>query len=48
MHPGPKNEGVEISSEVANGPLSKIEEQVANGVVVRMAILQLMYLKSGK
>jgi aspartate carbamoyltransferase catalytic subunit len=48
MHPGPKNEGVEISREVANGPLSKIKDQVANGVVVRMAILQLMYMKSGK
>jgi aspartate carbamoyltransferase catalytic subunit len=43
MHPGPINEGIEISREVANSEFSKIEEQVANGVVVRMAILQLMF-----
>ncbi len=42
MHPGPMNEGVEISSEVAHGAHSVIEEQVANGVAVRMAVLYLL------
>jgi aspartate carbamoyltransferase catalytic subunit len=41
MHPGPMNEGVEIASDVANGPRSLITEQVANGVPVRMAVLAL-------
>ena len=39
MHPGPMNEGVEISSEVAHGAQSVVEEQVKNGVAVRMAVL---------
>jgi aspartate carbamoyltransferase catalytic subunit len=39
MHPGPINRGVEIASEVADGPQSLILEQVANGVFVRMAVL---------
>lgn len=39
MHPGPMNEGVEISPEVAHGAQSVIEEQVANGVAIRMALL---------
>ena len=39
MHPGPMNEGTEISSRVAHGGSSVIEEQVANGVAVRMAVL---------
>ena len=39
MHPGPFNRGVEISSEVADGPASVIWNQVANGVAVRMAVL---------
>ena len=39
MHPGPMNRGVEISSEVADGPCSVIREQVNNGVAVRMAVL---------
>ncbi len=39
MHPGPMNEGVEIDSEVAHGSRSVIEEQVANGVAIRMALL---------
>jgi aspartate carbamoyltransferase catalytic subunit len=39
MHPGPMNEGIEISSSVAHGGSSVIEEQVANGVAVRMAVL---------
>ena len=43
-HPGPMNRGVEIASEVADGPYSVILEQVANGVAVRMAVL---YLLSG-
>ena len=42
MHPGPMNRGVEISSEVADGPYSVILEQVANGVAVRMAVLYLL------
>jgi len=44
LHPGPMNRGVEIASEVADGPYSAILEQVANGVAVRMAVL---YLLSG-
>jgi aspartate carbamoyltransferase catalytic subunit len=39
MHPGPMNRGVEIDSEVADGPQSVIRRQVANGVAVRMAVL---------
>jgi len=39
MHPGPMNEGVEISSDVAHGITSVIEDQVTNGVAVRMALL---------
>jgi aspartate carbamoyltransferase catalytic subunit len=39
MHPGPMNRGVEIASEVADGPRSVIREQVNNGVAVRMAVL---------
>ncbi|MFO7665310.1 MAG: aspartate carbamoyltransferase catalytic subunit [Desulfobacterales bacterium] len=42
MHPGPINRGVEISSEVADGPYSIILEQVTNGVSVRMALLFLV------
>ena len=42
MHPGPMNEGVEISPAVASGLQSVIEEQVTNGVAVRMAVLYLM------
>ena len=42
MHPGPINEGVEISPEVATSLQSVIEEQVTNGVAVRMAVLLLM------
>jgi aspartate carbamoyltransferase catalytic subunit len=42
MHPGPLNRGVEIASEVADGPYSVILEQVANGVAVRMAVLYLL------
>ncbi len=39
MHPGPMNEGVEIASDVAHGAQSVVEEQVRNGVAVRMAVL---------
>jgi aspartate carbamoyltransferase catalytic subunit len=42
MHPGPMNRGVEIASDVADGPSSVILEQVANGVAVRMAVLYLL------
>jgi AraC family transcriptional regulator of adaptative response/methylated-DNA-[protein]-cysteine methyltransferase len=42
MHPGPMNRGVEIDSDVADGPYSVILEQVANGVSVRMAVLYLL------
>ena len=42
MHPGPMNRGVEIASEVADGPYSVILDQVENGVSVRMAVLYLL------
>jgi aspartate carbamoyltransferase catalytic subunit len=42
MHPGPMNEGVEISHDVAHGLQSHVEEQVTNGVAVRMAVLWLL------
>jgi aspartate carbamoyltransferase catalytic subunit len=42
MHPGPMNRGVEIASDVADGPYSVVLEQVANGVAVRMAVLYLL------
>ena len=41
LHPGPTNEGVEVSAEAANGPRSLIGRQVENGVPVRMAVLAL-------
>jgi aspartate carbamoyltransferase catalytic subunit len=44
MHPGPMNRGVEIDSDVADGPSSVILNQVANGIAARMAVL---YLLSG-
>lgn len=40
MHPGPMNRGVEIDADVADGPQSRILAQVANGVAVRMAVLE--------
>lgn len=40
LHPGPINRGVEIASEVADGPRSMILAQVGNGVAVRMAVLE--------
>jgi aspartate carbamoyltransferase catalytic subunit len=39
MHPGPMNEGIEISTSIAHGGNSVIEEQVTNGVAIRMALL---------
>jgi len=47
MHPGPMNRGVEIASEVADGPWSVILDQVANGVAVRMAVLYLLAGEEG-
>ncbi len=44
MHPGPMNRGIEISSDIADGPRSVILEQVTNGLAVRMAV---MYLLAG-
>ena len=40
MHPGPMNRGVEITDAVADGPQSRVLQQVANGVAVRMAVLE--------
>jgi len=40
LHPGPMNRGVEIDDAVADGPQSRVLEQVANGVAVRMAVLR--------
>ena len=42
MHPGPINRGVELSSEVADGPYQIILDQVTNGVAIRMAVLYLL------
>ena len=42
MHPGPLNEGVEIAPDVARSDRSVIEQQVTNGVAVRMALLYLL------
>lgn len=42
LHPGPTNEGIEITAELANGPRSLIGRQVENGVPVRMAVLALL------
>jgi len=42
MHPGPINRGVEIASEVADGPRSVILEQVSNGIAVRQAIMSMV------
>lgn len=42
MHPGPMNRGVEIDSDVADGPHSVILDQVTNGVAIRMAVLYLL------
>ncbi|MBD3609980.1 MAG: aspartate carbamoyltransferase catalytic subunit [Gammaproteobacteria bacterium] len=42
MHPGPINRGVEISSDVADGPQSVILEQVSNGIAARMAVMSML------
>lgn len=42
LHPGPINRGVEISSDVADGPYQIILDQVTNGVAIRMAVLYLL------
>ncbi len=42
MHPGPMNRGIEITSEVADGPNSLILDQVTNGLAVRMAVMYLL------
>jgi len=46
MHPGPLNRGVEIASDVADGPYSVIMDQVTNGIAVRMAVLYLLINRS--
>ena len=40
MHPGPMNEGLEISSDIAHGSMSLVESQVENGVAMRMSVLE--------
>jgi aspartate carbamoyltransferase catalytic subunit len=47
LHPGPMNEGVEIDADVAHGVRSLIEQQVTNGVAVRMALLYLLAAGAG-
>ena len=42
LHPGPINEGVEVTRSVARGPRSLVLEQVANGVAVRISVLALL------
>jgi aspartate carbamoyltransferase catalytic subunit len=48
MHPGPINRGVEIDSQVADGPQSVILQQVSNGIAVRMAILSMAMRRAGE
>ncbi|MCC6423399.1 MAG: aspartate carbamoyltransferase catalytic subunit [Phycisphaerales bacterium] len=47
MHPGPMNRGIEISSDIADGPQSGILTQVTNGLAVRMAVLYLVTQAQG-
>jgi aspartate carbamoyltransferase catalytic subunit len=42
MHPGPMNRGIEIASEVADGPQSVILKQVTFGIAVRMAVMSIV------
>jgi aspartate carbamoyltransferase catalytic subunit len=42
MHPGPMNRGIEIASEVADGPQSVILKQVTYGIAVRMAVMSIV------
>ena len=44
MHPGPINRGIEIDSDVADGPNSVILDQVSAGISIRMAIMSLMLI----
>lgn len=46
MHPGPMNRGVEIASDIADGPQSVIEQQVEMGVAVRMAVMESLLLSN--
>ena len=48
MHPGPMNEGIEISNSIAHGGNSVIEDQVTNGVAVRMALLYQLTIGPGQ
>ena len=47
LHPGPMNRGVEIDDDVADGPQSLVLRQVANGVPIRMAVLQALLSAAG-
>jgi aspartate carbamoyltransferase catalytic subunit len=47
LHPGPMNEGVEIAPDVASGPQSRVTDQVATGVAIRMAVLSLVASAAG-
>jgi aspartate carbamoyltransferase catalytic subunit len=47
LHPGPMNRGVEISDAVADGTQSRVLDQVANGVAVRMAVLKAVLAGAG-
>ena len=47
MHPGPMNRGVEIASDIADGPQSVIESQVEMGVAIRMAIIEVLMENGG-
>ena len=48
MHPGPMNRGVEIDSDVADLPQALIEEQVTNGIAIRMSLLYLLLGGAGE
>jgi aspartate carbamoyltransferase catalytic subunit len=48
MHPGPMNRGVEIASDIADGPQSVIEQQVEMGVAVRMAVMETLLLAADR
>lgn len=48
MHPQPMNRGIEIASDVADGPQSVIRDQVRNGVAVRMAVLEAVLHRAGR
>ncbi|MBB4066717.1 aspartate carbamoyltransferase catalytic subunit [Gellertiella hungarica] len=48
MHPGPMNRGVEIASDIADGPQSVIEQQVEMGVAVRMAVMETLLVSANQ